>query len=578
MRRSIFVIGVIAGTMAALLWISPGAQAQAGKKGADKKATDKKVTDKKAARDTAAERALLKETQKVETAHVKDLDRIAQWAAGEGLKSDAARLHETMRKLEPEYPGLAKLKATIEKAPSPKDEAKVPELAKTLAKKVEDANETHARRLFVLAANCMKFGLFTRAYDLINQVVAADPDHKRARDVLGYAWDSSSKSWITKWEAEMRKKHFLTEEGWVKKEDKAKWDKGLREYQSKWVTKEEEERIRKRNNYNPFSVETEHFRVETNLGRQQAFLFALDLEDFYREFFRFYLGYYDQTEGEKLFFAPAKLKKKHKVMVFPSREDYLTFVKSEKGNHELLVRSAGFFSSQDARSFFYWSDDRESTFNTLYHEVTHQLLAETKEWGSPSSGRMWVVEGIATYMETWLKDHGKWYPGAKVQIPEMQGIMGFLKQDPEWTIGQYISIEHEAFHKEPARGFNYAMGAALCHFFLHGQDEIYREPFIRFLKAFYEGKTSGDGVLGFLDVEGAESDTAKVEVLTKQLREHMAKLESQSSKPAGKKTTKPKVKAKAKSKAAPGQEPAKKDADKKDADKKEAGKKEATKE
>lgn len=372
----------------------------------------------------------------------------------------------------------------------------------------------------------MGFGLFTRAYDLVLQVAAADPDHKEARRILGYAWDTATKQWVTQWEVDMRKTHVLTEEGWIKKEHKAKWEKGLREYQTKWVTKEEEERIRRRNSYNMFSAGSQHFHVESNLGRKQAFEFALELEDFYREFFRFYLGYYDQAEGAKLFFAPPKTKKKHRVLIFPSREAYLTYVKAEKGNNELLVRSAGVYVPGDSCAYLYRSDSLEETYSTLYHEITHQLFEETKAYNRSGSGKMWVVEGLATYMESWLKDHGKWKPGANVSIPELQGIASFLKgeQGASWSIRDYIGLEHKDFHEEKSRGFHYAMGCALSHFLLHGEGEGYREGFVRFVKAFYEGKADGDELFNFIDVENAPGAAEKNTVLTKELREHMANL------------------------------------------------------
>ena len=62
--------------------------AQAKKKPAEK--TDKKADSKttaKTTRDAATERALLKQTEKVETAHSKELEKIVTWAVSSGLKA-----------------------------------------------------------------------------------------------------------------------------------------------------------------------------------------------------------------------------------------------------------------------------------------------------------------------------------------------------------------------------------------------------------------------------------------------------------------------------------------------------------
>jgi len=476
---------------------------------------------KKSDKDAAIEKALLRATQKVQTAHLKQLKKIAAWASKTGLEDEAKGLLQTMRRLDRQYRGRKKLEKRVEKNLAESEASSDPDEARaTLEKKIQAANEKNAKRLFGLASKCMKAGLFTRAYDLVNAVIEADPDHKRARSILSYAFDRKEKEWITKWEAKMRKKYFLTDEGWVKKADKKKWNKSLRPYLGKWLTVQEEARLRRRNEYNPFRVETEHFEVLTNLGRKQAFEFALLLEDFYREFFRFFIGYYDQTKATKLLFKQADLKKKHRVMVFPSRAKYLTFLKSEKGNDELLVRSAGFYTSGDAQSYFYWSDNLSGVLDTLYHEVTHQLLAETKDGGS-TSGKVWLVEGIATYMESWQKIKGKWRPGSRIDSPGMLGIQRLMAESSDFNLRAYIGLDHKQFHEPSSRSYNYEMGGALCHFFLHYGDEVYREDFIEFLKDYYSGKASGDSLLDYLHVEGEAETFATLE---KQFKKYMTGL------------------------------------------------------
>lgn len=494
-----------------------GAKDPKGKAGATKPGDSKK-----SARDVAAERALLRQTEKVEAAHLKALEGIVTWASSNGLKEEAEKVLGIMKSIDAEAPSLAKLGPQVDKAPPPRDPAKVPDLKTTFAKKLEEANDKNASRLFDLATACMKLGLFTRAFDLVSTVVEADPDHKRARDILGFAWDTTAKKWVRKYDAEMAKKYFLTDEGWVKKENKKNWDAGKREYQGKWVTKEEEERIRKRNDYNPFFVESEHFRIETNLGRKQAWEFANLLEDFYAQFFRFYLGFYDQTTGQKLLFATARNKKRHRVKVFPSQVEYLTFVKAEKGNQKLLVESAGFWEEGDQCSYFYYAD-RENTLRTLYHEVTHQLFGETKTSRGSSKGNNWVIEGLASYMETWEKVDGKWLPGHRTGIDRLVGARQFLAANPGFNLASFLAIDNEQFHKEN-RGLNYAMSAAFCHFLMHGEGEIYREPFIQFVSAFYDGKVVEDSLGRYIQVEKAETPAGVIQVLEGQFKSYMANL------------------------------------------------------
>jgi len=486
--------------------------------------TAAKGKEKDQAANLALEKALLQETGKAARTYLKDLGGIVSWAVQKGLKADAEQLLARMSRIDPEYPGLPKLKEVVAKAEAGAAGKETDDARKTLSLKVESAGDRYAARLFDLAKRCMQFGLFTRAYELIRDVLDANPDHKEARRILSYVWDPQSKTWITRWEFDMRKTSYLTPEGWVKKSDKAKWDKGLRPYKGKWVSKEEEKRIRTRNNYEPYEVETEHFVVKSNLGREKALEFAQRLEDFYRVFFDFFIGFHDQIASAKLLFNLGQARKKHEVQLFPSRTEYLDFVRQEKGNDELLVRSAGFWSSMDRRSFFFWTDNPGETINTLYHETTHQLLGETKEGATGSPGNVWLVEGIANYMELWQEVDGKWRPGYRIDAPSMEVVQGVLEKSPNWTLGGYIAQSHKEFHDPKGRALNYSLGGALSHFFLHYEDGIYREDFIKLLRHYYEGKLREDSLPRYIRMEGVDSSQEKMMALQKQFREYMKNL------------------------------------------------------
>lgn len=474
----------------------------------------------------ALERELLKATQKVQTAYLKELERIALWAASSGLAEEAAELVGRMEKIDPSYKEIERLKGKVSAAKA-KPDSKPESLAaakKSLQAKLQAAGESQAKRLFTLATQCMQVGLFTRAYQLVKAVLAADPNHKQARSILNHAWDPQSKTWVSKWCAQMRKTHYLTPEGWVPLKDRAKWEKGLRPYLGKWVTKDEEARIRARNVHAPYSVETEHFEVRSSLGREKAFEFGQRLEEFYAVFFEFFVGFWDQVASAKLLFNANPGTKKHRVVVFNSREEYLDFVRSEKGNDELLVRSGGFWSANDRQSYFYWTENPAETIRTLYHETTHQLLGETKELWGGSMGNVWIVEGVAHYMELWERKGNRWYPGVRVDSPSMKAVAQFLSANPGWSLAQFVALDHKQFHDPKSRTLNYWLAGALTHFFLHYGDEVYREDFVRMLRACYEGKLRPDSLAEYIRMEGVASAEEKIRILDGQFREYMKDL------------------------------------------------------
>ena len=475
----------------------------------------------KSDRDAQLEAALRKETKKIQGKYCRDLERAASFAAKNGLAAEAKALVDKIVALDPEYSRLEGIRKQVDSATAESDAAKVASARTSFARRLTAADEKHGSELSRLSTACMRVGLFTKAYDMIQNVIEISPDDAKARKILGFRKDTKTKEWMSQWEYEMRRKNFLTPEGWFEKKYEKDYEKGLRPYKGKWIPAEREQEIRTRNEYAPYTVQTEHFEVQTNLGREKAYEFAMRLEDFYGQFFRVFIGYYDQVAGAKLLFNRPDTKKQHVVLLFPDHAAYLTHVKSEHGNKELLRESAGFYWSGDRKSRFYWSDNVEETYRTLHHEVAHQLFDETKpDSRGGSQGNNWVVEGIASYIETWKKVDGTWRPGWEIDNNRLQTARSFLDGHPDWKLESFARIGYDEFHKD-GRGLNYALSAALCHFFMHFDDERYKEDFVRFLKTYYEGGVREDSLATFITVEGAGGVFATLE---QQLRSYLQSL------------------------------------------------------
>ena len=475
-RGSQFVV-----TMCLLVLVSSPVLAQ-GKKSGKKPSAE------------ALDKAALRGMQKVQRKYCIDLSKLAATMARKGLIVEARAVEQKIRQIDPENPNLRKLAKRILDAEEETDPTALEKARKYATKRREQIDQDQGKRLYKLASACMRFGLFTKTHDMLSSILEISPDDKKARTALGWRRDKKSKEWVSKWEYDMRKKSFLTPEGWFPKKKKRDFDKGLRPYQGKWIPKEREKEVRMRSSLGAYSVDSEHFRIKTNMGREKAWEIAQLLEDFYGEFFRTFIGYYDQVAGAKLLFNTPDAKLKHTVILYPDRKKYLIDVKRSKGNDELLVHSAGFYSSGDRVSRFYWSGNEENTLSTLYHEVGHQLFAETKDTArGGSEGNNWVVEGIATYIESWIKKDGRWIPGGNLDESSLVQAEAVLGAQEDWDLAGFAAIGHKEFHGEAGtdsahRGQNYAMAGALCHFFMHYDDEIYKEDFVRFLSDYYGGK------------------------------------------------------------------------------------------
>ncbi len=477
----------------------------------------------------ALDKAALRQLRKVQSKYCDELCKVAASVAKKGLVDEAKKIEAKVLRIDPENRYLSALKKRLASAEQATDEKKVASAQSYLKRRLTSINKAHGGRLFDFAKACMRFGLFTKAFDMLHNVLEVSPDDRDARKVLGYKKDTKTKEWITKWEYDKRKKEFLTPEGWFAKKDRSKFEKGMRPYQGKWIAKEREKEVRSRGNAAPYTVQSEHFVVKSNMGREKAWEIAQLLEDFYGEFFRTFIGYYDQVAGAKLLFNTPSAKLSHLVVIFPDRDDYAIHVKEEKGNDPLLLRSGGFYSSADRLSRFFWTG--RDDLSTLYHEVGHQLFAETKPGArGGSKGNNWVVEGAAVYLETWKKEDGRWIPGGNLKEPSLVTARRYLEQaGDKWDIASFAGIDHDQFHGKDAsaqsqRHLNYCMAGALTHFFMHYDDEVYKEDFVKFLSDYYAGKVR-EGSLGKA-IKDADGEAVSFGKLEEQFRAYMKGLGS----------------------------------------------------
>ena len=501
----------------------------------------------------AEEAALRKDTRKVADKFAEKLAPVVKFAVSKGLKDEAGELLAVLKKNAPEYKKLADLEQAVADCGPPADATKTDADKKELAGQTARAYDAHAKDLVKLGMSCVKFKMYARAFDLVNQVLDFDPDNREARQILGYQrHPNDSKKWITKFEAqvmrdgaglvdEMNPKGsektahvlFVNADGkpecWIPKKDLSQWQKGLRPFAHTWATEEQETKGRRRNEEAGWIVESEHFRIRTTISRAAAYEFGWELlEDYYTAFLRHYFNFFEADAGAQLLFDVKdknKAPKKHVVLLFPKQEDYESHVKDLHGASELLLRSAGFYTGGGDRcSHFFAVADRSRTLEVLYHEVAHQLFEETKSSGRGSEGNNWVPEGTAMYSETWAKVNGRWIPGYRKDVQGLREMKKYLAQDQSFSLASFIAIDHKEFHDPARRTFNYFMAQALSYFLMQYDDERYKEDFVQFIRAYYEGKVKANSLPDYIQVEGTKDAQKRLDILGTQFKEFMSKL------------------------------------------------------
>jgi hypothetical protein len=478
--------------------------------------------------------ALEEELKKYRAEYAKNLKPIFESAVKAGQKARAEEILHKIERLTPDGSSLEPLRTSLqgcsEKA-SAKDDG--------LAKKLEAAGKAYSDKLIPgLVQRLLEAGESIRCVETLSEALNEYPEHAAAQDVRGYTaiQENGKKRWVSKYEANKRKEGVLYKnpqgeiEGWIPREDKKRWDQGLRPRKDAtgamtWIKEADERALVEQNDANWYVVESEHFTIKTPTSRAEAYEFGQLLEEYYTQFFKTFIAFFDEGKGLNYLLNREPLKHKHLVLYYPNAKLYDLHVKTYHNDDPLLKsdQSAGFYSTDracEAASHFFSTGKGKARSKedlaTTYHEVTHQLFGETKENEEMRSvGNNWVPEGVATYVETCRDKSGSWSPGADTNSAYLAKAKAFLAKNPNWSLADFIAIDHDAFHKN-GRGNNYALSCALTYFLMHADDARYREDCVRFVSDFYAGKVQAGSLLERL---GTSEST-----LTRQFRDFMTKL------------------------------------------------------
>ena len=484
----------------------------------DKARRDQQKADEKFKKDCAA---------KLESYRAALEKLVRETCVKKKLRSQAADLLATLERIGPRHPTLPGLRLLVGSCgddPDPKD---VAAFATTLAATTKPYGAPFA----AFAKECATRKAFARAFDWTALALEADPDNKDARAARGFIrWDSkdlkdvkleyeartkrflrpdeAGKVWLSRYEVSLLKeKKVLYEnadgvkEGWIPRADVEKWDEGLRPLGGEFVEAAKDVSAHTdvdMRGLEPewkkyWSVETEHFEVRTGVSRAAAYEFGQLLEDYHASFFRTYTSFLDLDTGAEFLFNKAKLARKHLVIYYADHDLYRQHIANHHGAGVEINQSYGLYTQdRECRaSHFFAGEGKAEVLRSVYHEVTHQLFSETKEDLSSTSsdeGNYWLVEGIATYSESWGKVGRSWVPGLDRRLDRFQQAKDYLEKHADWDWKSFVAITPARFRKDEAELDNYALSATLCHFLMHGEGERYREDFVRFISEFYAGK------------------------------------------------------------------------------------------
>ena len=345
----------------------------------------------------------------------------------------------------------------------------------------------------------------------MREVVARIPDHAEARRLLGYV--AHAEGWATPFAAKKLGEGYARHSiyGWVESGWVAHLDRGelpspyLPGRAIQWLPAAQADALR-REFAKGWQINTEHFAIRTNVPLAEVIAFGRNLEAMHDVFFSLFADLIGSDHPLTNLSRPAKTppgpaRKPHRVFYFAEKEEYVQFllpvqgegVRDSLGTY-LPVKESKRLGLPGGTSFFFRDPGGQlDATETLYHEVSHQLLFESVVGNGYDEKRsnFWVFEGLGTYFETLRPE-----PDGSIQIGGLVGKRIEVARDRLIANREFIPIGRLAsYNKNLFNGgngndifLNYAEAMALSVYFMQSHDARYREAFIGYARDVYKGK------------------------------------------------------------------------------------------
>lgn len=351
----------------------------------------------------------------------------------------------------------------------------------------------YAVQLYQLSRKALRYGSLTMAFHLVREVAFHDPDHVNARRLLGYV--RYQNRWATPYEAQMLRLNFVWHDtfGWLPKSHVDRYERGERNFNGRWLSADKEAASRT-DFKNAWVIESDHFRIRTNHSLERGVELSVALEEFHRFFLREYAVLFNTPQQMQMLFdntraggpAPAG---KHEIWYLRTRDEFVQVVNRKQPGAEIY--HGVYLPGERVAYFFDNPANPEGNLQTMFHEVTHQLLSESARstFDIATDADFWVVEGIACYIESYRREQdGRLSVGNPRHI-RIQGAKERIALD-NWfiPIEKFSAMGMREFQNGadyPTLQKYYTQATGLTHFFLHYNDGQYRDRFLDYLASIY---------------------------------------------------------------------------------------------
>ncbi len=413
---------------------------------------------------------------------------LAEFCDVNNYPDDALRIRQLAAAIDQQTLNVDDLPADVQPTASPS----LPAVEREWRARLGTLQGDYAQDLYRLSRLALKDGHASYAFHLVREVAFQDPDHKQARGLLGYV--RYEDGWTTPFAAAMLRKGYEWHAtfGWLPRTHVERYEQGERFYNGKWISADKEAAVRSDFRH-AWQVLTEHFAIHTNHSLERGVELGVALEDFYAFFLRNFAAFFNtRQQMEKLFDSGSAstrgAARRHVIHYYRSREEFITRLKSKQP--DVAIGNGLYLPADRTAYFFHDPDNPEWNIQTMYHEVTHQILGESSRAIADvgQDAHFWLVEGLACYMESFRREDGRMSVGDPHHVRIGSARRYCLDEDFYLPLATFTSLGMREFQTAgalPTLQRYYSQATGLTHFFLHHQDGAYRDDLIEHLSQIY---------------------------------------------------------------------------------------------
>jgi hypothetical protein len=316
-----------------------------------------------------------KKLTEIQNTNAVDFYQLGKWAKDKKIFVPAKMYFKKALELKPDYPEVNEALSGTLTSEFPNNYF---DLVKECRKKIQELEQKCANRLADLAKYCVSKNLTEEKEFCINEALKYDFNNKSIHDQKG----------------EVKVDDF----GWLMKADAEKIKNGFREYNGKWMPKNEVEKLRSKWT-DAWEFKSDHYLLKHNIDIDKAHKALEDLETLYDTALNMFYG----IDG----FEPIR-NELFNAFYFDKKEDFQGHTAQCDPNAK---EAPGYYNRGD-KAIHLWQFNlyrpqkaagvTTTEHGTMYHEATHQFLClgTSSDESQFAKSDYWASEALSTYFET----------------------------------------------------------------------------------------------------------------------------------------------------------------------------------